>query len=338
MKYYQVKGPFTSTFIACKANVKEAIEKNCSPYLSFKPISAHSVDNWLVKSDDQSSQGWPEYTVTPLGEVDSSFALHVGEKVLVSLSPQTDEWQAQNILRYTRAIHKLDAQQKGAIFLHGGLVKAGGLGVALLGESKSGKTTTTLSLLKSGGVDYVSNDDISVKFVGDDLIGLGWPRSISVRLDSFDAIEEGLLDRVKSQLTHPANNTLYTLKEQGIEKYGTAIIYAEELAKIYECKFLTEAAVDVFILPSFDYEIETPQLTRLDSTQAINELQNTVLENVAKYSSFLESEFNPINTGSLRSQIELIAKQKPVYTYKQNFNSMQSNTVFLLKELERLHK
>ncbi|MFC7308237.1 hypothetical protein ACFQVC_28955 [Streptomyces monticola] len=169
------------------------------------------------------------------GEVAVEYAVDHAGKTLFHLAPQGESWITQSLLRATRAIHRSEASRQGALFLHSGLVELNGVGVALVGGSRAGKTSLIMASVLNGSGVMVCNDDVSLVTHPDErgVTGIGWPRSISVRLDTLDVLfGRQRAQTIRSSLSHPGNETILSLRDSGVEQHGTALIYPWEYADL----------------------------------------------------------------------------------------------------------
>ncbi|NYT92304.1 hypothetical protein [Salinispora sp. H7-4] len=88
-------------------------------------------------------------------------------------------------LRYLRTLDRAEAVRRGALPVHGAAVGARGRGLVLVGNKRAGKTTAALSLVRSFGGVFVSNDDVLLWHRDRRWTATGGPRSIGIRLSSL---------------------------------------------------------------------------------------------------------------------------------------------------------
>ncbi|WP_455410017.1 hypothetical protein [Streptomyces hiroshimensis] len=249
MLRYTVGSRFASTGLTCTPPVAEHIGRLASPYLTLGQGPSAPRTWQVIAGAAPPCSAVPE-SVTAQGEVPVDYAVDHARKALYHLAPQGEDWVAQSLLRATRAIHRSVASRQGVLFLHAGLVELNGLGVALVGGSRAGKTSFIMAGVLEGYGTMVGNDDVSltVSHDGDGVLGAGWPRSVSVRLDTLDLLfGRDRARTVRASLTHPANRTLLSLRESGIEEHGTALIYPWEYADLLHTKIGQAARVDALV-------------------------------------------------------------------------------------------
>ncbi|MFE3022234.1 hypothetical protein [Streptomyces sp. NPDC059256] len=247
--HYTVRSPFASTGLLCTQSVADHVQRLAAPYLHLQPGSS-APDTWRVTAHATPSDRSVTESVTALGEVAVDYAVDHTDRTLVHLAPRGEAWVTQSLLRATRAIHRSAASRRGVLFVHAGLVELNGLGVALVGGSRAGKTSFVMASVLNGSGVMVCNDDVSltVDSTGGTVTGTGWPRSISVRLDTLDLLfGEDRARAVLASLSHPANETLPSLRASGIEQHGTALIYPWEYADLLETKIGRSLTVDAIV-------------------------------------------------------------------------------------------
>ncbi|AUY50417.1 phosphotransferase [Streptomyces sp. CB01881] len=88
-------------------------------------------------------------------------------------------------VRLLRALMRRQLAASGELFLDAAVLDLRGRGVALVGGSCSGKTSTLISALHRHPSRLVANDDASVRLVGPDVQARGYPRAVEVRRESL---------------------------------------------------------------------------------------------------------------------------------------------------------
>lgn len=248
-QHYVVRSPFARTGLSCSRPVAEHIDRLAAPYLTLGP-GPRDPGVWRTIADAAPPPGAVPESVTAQGESAVDYAVDHPRRELYHLAPRGESWVTQSLLRATRAIHRSEASRQGVLFLHAGLVQLGGLGVALVGGSRAGKTSFVMAAVLGGAGVMVCNDDVSLTADADGggVTGAGWPRSISVRLDTLDLLfGEDRAGAVRASLTHPANETLLSLRDSGVERHGTALIYPWEYADLLGAGIGRSARVDAIV-------------------------------------------------------------------------------------------
>jgi hypothetical protein len=173
--------------------------------------------------------------------------------VVVDLPP--GPWRSLYVLRMIRNIIRWELFKHGAIFLHASSLSRRGRGMAILGKPRSGKTTITVSALREGAWDYVTEDDLTVAPVASGkLLGLGWPGCVRLRrnmLPSFPEVEERL-----DSLEHPANE----LERRLDPDVGLVRIFPDELSRIFGCNVVSETILEWAVWVEWGEEDESSVL------------------------------------------------------------------------------
>ncbi|WP_150516839.1 hypothetical protein [Streptomyces subrutilus] len=267
---YTVRSHVESTGLTCSPSVAQHIDRLARPYLTVEPGPC-GPGAWQVVAGAEPPEDAARETVTAQGEDSVRYAVDHPRRTVHHLAPGGEPWVVQSLLRATRAIHRSTAARQGMLFLHAGLVQLDGLGVALVGGSRAGKTTFVMASVLHGAGVMVCNDDVSLTAQpdGSGVLGAGWPRSVSVRLDTLDLLFGPEKARtVLSSLTHPANRTLGSLRASGVEEHGTALIYPWEYADLLDTRIGRSAGVDAIVHlsladdPSETGVAEVPQAER----------------------------------------------------------------------------
>ncbi|MET7641166.1 hypothetical protein [Streptomyces sp. NPDC005438] len=237
--------------MTCDESVAKRVEQLVAPYFTLQEGAVDTAE-WEVTDR---THGTPpddavRESVTAQGEVSVDYAVDHADRRLYHLAPRGEAWVTQSLLRATRAIHRSTASRRGDVFLHAGIVELNGAGVALVGGSRSGKTSLIMASVLNGSGLMVCNDDVSLTADADGagVTGMGWPRSISVRLDTLDLLlGTDRAEAVRATLSHPANRTLVRLRESGVEPHGTALLYPWEYADVLDTRVGRSADVRAIV-------------------------------------------------------------------------------------------
>lgn len=244
---YIVRSRFARTGLICAAEVAERIGRLAAPYLVMEPGAAEPGE-WRVVAHGRPSPAAVPESGTAAGEVPVRYAVDHRAKVLYHVAPRDQAWVVQSVLRAIRAVHRSAASRQGALFLHAGVVELNGIGVALSGASRAGKTSFIMASVLAGAGKMVCNDDVSLLAEDGGVVGVGWPRSISARLDTLDLLfGRDRAERIRASLSHPGNRTLASLQESGVEPHGTALLYPWEYADAMRTTIGCSARVEAVV-------------------------------------------------------------------------------------------
>ncbi|WP_091639798.1 hypothetical protein [Micromonospora pallida] len=277
---------------------------------------------WEVFADTEpTGESVPEL-VTAHGEETVEYAVDHSRRFLFHLAPSGDAWTAQSLLRATRAIHRSAAARQGTSFLHAGLVELNGIGVALVGGSRAGKTSFIMAGVLDGSGVMVCNDDVSM-LAGDGdegVTGFGWPRSVSVRLDTLDLLfGHDRAQAVLSRLSHPANATLPRLRESGAEPNGTALLYPWEYADLLDTKIGQHARVDVVVHLSLADDPAEATLAPVHPSERRTLLERRLLAQPNKHLNIFGHEPEPGSAEPTRDALTAL----PTYRFRYDFHDVR---------------
>ncbi len=195
-------------------------------------------------------------------------AVNIESKVIVIEEPSEDIWRHHIAIRLVRDMYRIHIIQNKGVPLHGGMIEQNGIGIAVLGRKKSGKTTTLLSMMNSN-VNFIANDDLIVSY-GHNIKGHGSTRSISIRKDTLPYIWNKYFECIAS---NPLNET--ELKKEYIFLKPT---------ELFNNNVKLEANVHLFVFPSFNSEIKSARICALSKKQLLLELENNIED--TRYSYF----------------------------------------------------
>lgn len=149
-------------------------------------------------------------------------------------------WRQLWTLRLVRDLLRWQLFHAGAIFIHASVVARGSKGIALLGRSRSGKSTILLQLLRDSGLCFVAEDDLTLVRKSDGtLVALGWPACLRIRRGMLNYFPE-FADI--SNFTHPDNNQNARDSESDLLR-----LFPEEVAARLESSVVPEATLDAVV-------------------------------------------------------------------------------------------
>ncbi|WP_235002206.1 hypothetical protein [Actinacidiphila paucisporea] len=260
----------------------------------------------------------------------------------LALPAEAQRWTVQQLLRSVRYLLRWQAYERGELFLHGGLVRAGRAGIAFLGHKRSGKTSGILSALLNGGADFVSNDDLvltDADGLPTALTGYGSPRTVNVRTDALLALarDEPDLMTLLSDSSHPANafrgrhHTVEAIRsDAGTDLPGSVWVRCAELARVTGRSLLPESRVDAVVLARFDSEAERPTLTRLSPGEAHRAVSAHVEETATKYDPYLAAWYPRTDTERRTRLLRRLADGTPCFHLTQAMGELGVATSLLL--------
>ncbi|MGE6657131.1 hypothetical protein [Bacillus altitudinis] len=310
-------------------SVQNLVISKVHPYVEYSKITDRPEgDVWTILT---SKYAQDIQTEVPLEEVfyqtkmepRCRYLYHGEKKVVVIDEPKDVRWTAQHALRLIRVLLRLLCYQDGLVYLHGGMMEMNQKGIALVGGSRAGKTSTILSLLSLTDATYITNDDIGISYTNNEYKGTGWPRSMSIRKDSFEAIEKlGSLYRLQTS-SHPFNE----------DDKNYHFVYPEELEKWFSREVKTMGKIDVMVFPEFLPHGQTgAALSKINPHEAAERLKEHAVINPGRHNEFLLPYFTLPTPEELEPFLEHLAEKIPCYSLKQAFTSLEKGT-FLIQEL-----
>lgn len=235
------------------------------------------------------------------------------DKTIIIVQPCDKEFVLQISIRLARDIIKHTLLKKGYCYLHGGMVLYQNKGICFLGEKMHGKTSFLLSMLATKKADYVTNDDITINVSNNSIVGIGWPRAISVRKDSVQFMSQILHNyRFDIEFSHPDNYI-----DQLNDSY---FYYVNDLINIFECKAIPYAKVDFFIYLQFtngDFSV-----VEATEQEKISVMQRFVDSELSKYFMDFKKYFGKCEN-ALPKEIAATIKPIPLYFVNQNIKKME---------------
>jgi hypothetical protein len=330
-----IRSQMWETAAICTPAIADRITNLSAPYFEVSEGEPGLPEHWTVAAPEALKNPLPEKleTVVPRGEVESTLVISAHERIIHCLSPAEDAWVAQNILRYTRALHRLNGVSNGMVLLSAAFVEVGGGGIALVGGSRAGKTSLTMALAASGNGSLISNDDLGLKIKDAQVVGYGSPRSTSVRLDTLDLLfDDSVRSGLTRQLEHPANATLPRLKTEGIEPQGTILLYPFELQKRLGFNILPSRQVNALVFPRLEDDISEPIFRRLSEGEAAARLAEFHFRIPAQHADFIPRD-QFAAAFSADATLEDVAAKIPAYAFAFTFGRLRSDAEQLARAL-----
>jgi hypothetical protein len=329
-----------SVRVSAPAGVIAALTRLVSPYIEVAP-GEEPADAPHVRVCDTppSQEGWRRMVLESEYEPDRVVWVDDARRRMALVNGD-EGWTVQQLLRSVRYLLRWQAYERGDLFLHGGLVRAGDTGIAFLGHKRSGKTSSILSALLTGGADFVTNDDLVLTGTdGDALTGHGSPRTVNVRTDALLALarDTPALLSLLSDTSHPTNtfpgrhHTRDAIhSDTGDRLPGSVWVRCTELAQVTGRSLLPESRVDMVVLPRFDAVPDGPVLTRLTPEEAHRELSEHVEQTATKYDPYLAAWFPATDADRRARLLRRLADRTPCYRLTQDMRRLADATSLLL--------
>jgi len=326
------------------AGVLESLDRHLAAYLRLHAGDPHAPADWTVAAGslgELRANPRPALAVEGPGEPPQRMrVLPASRRLEVYADPE--RWLVQATLRQLRHVLRLSLGSREMVFVHGALVRIRDRGVALVGEKRSGKTSTLLALLEVPGTAFVSNDDVSITFRRERPLGLGWPRSVRIRLDTLGVLElvgPGARGR-PVRLRHPLNGGS-PLPDPTRDPCAPGVLHAfpDELGRCLDRPVLTECAIDVVVFPSFAASLDAaPRIDRLDRSRALAALERHSAPRRplpgSEHAVHLLRHFPPPSHAKIDPLLERLAASVPCFRLRQGFRTLRAGAAALCEALD----
>lgn len=324
------------------SDVVADLDRMVRPFVQLVPAApGPELPSVLVRRDPPEGLGWRRIALSSEYEPDRVLWVH-DERRSVAVVDEPREWLTQQVLRSVRHMLRWQAYAAGDLLLHGGLVVWGGRGVVFVGGKRSGKTSSILSALLRGGVDFVSNDDVTIVAAAGGLVGYGFPRTVNVRTDSLLALARThpALTGLLAGTSHPTNRfegrhrTAEAIRTaSGATLPGSVWVRLVELAEATGCRLRAEGPVAALVLPTFDDQVAGPVLTSLDRDTAAAALREHVERQGTRYDPFLAAWFPDTDESRRERIVDELLSTLPCYRLTQQMHRLGDATDLLRDEL-----
>lgn len=334
LKWYKVTRNEYSVFLQSDSESLHSIKRDIEPYYSINRIDSEKniFDNTYWKISDS-----PNGVITNnkeievirnefkiLDEPEREFFVISQEKIIEVIKPINKKWKNQIIIRLIRDIFRNYFYSKNMSFFHGGLITNNNLGIAFMGGKKSGKTSSILSFLKYSDMNYVTNDDVSIKVKDKEVIGYGWPRTISIRNNTFSSLNLKRED-IANKLRHPSNDTFW--------KNEATFVYPNELKQFLTTKVSSKCKVNYIIFPAFNDNIQKPVLEEVNQNKFGELLRLNLEPDINRYFRDFQKYF-PLTDGNKNKEvIKGIVNNCRGFMLNQNFKNLSQSVDLVRKEL-----
>lgn len=294
------------------------LDKYFNYYFDNEFVHYVGSDIWYVmlrdREDSYIQMELKKIIIKQFSEPDVQIFFDGDKKKIGLIKENTYEWQFQNLQRIVRILLRLQCQEMGDIFLHGGCISYEGKGICFLGDKKSGKTSSILSFLKNKESAFISNDDVSIHKGENNWYAEGWPRSVVIRSDTWEKL--GLEN---NNLIHPLNSTKEVI-----------CLYPQQIGELFGKKNATGNLIDYVVFPQFTDD-KIPQIIHIDREEAKKRVRENVLYNPGKYNEYLLPYFE-------KSKGEMTNEFLQGITFlelRQNFDNLEEATNILSKLIDK---
>lgn len=317
-------------------NILNIVNDFLEPYICIKPISKlPSYKGWTVYATNRlDNNSVNSYQVIRKDNVEGNIYASLRQQKII-IEHIEDNQLAITAKRIIRGILRWSSFSSGTLFMHGGFVEVNGVGIMLLGERKSGKTSTIMSLLSHKGVKYGTNDDLSLNVYSNRIQAEGWGKSISVRNDTIMALSNTAYKYSMAKLEnkyrfklHRDNSTFMQDKSYFTPKF---------FSNIYNREMVKSLNIKAIIFPQFiGVNGQGSYINALSKYESLYYLKKNIEHIPEEYNSFLSNYFSHEDYSKLYKQISYVNDMVPSFTLKQYLYDLESGSekiVSLVKEL-----
>lgn len=304
-----------SVVISCSPVVAQLVMDKSQEFFICHQVKERKPDEWLITAEPVLNPAFPTvHRITQsynhLDEPERIFLIDDKSKILQIVQPIENDWLPQMLVRLSRdALRNIAFSQM--YYLHGAFIIYKDFGICILGEKRSGKTTSVMNILSFGNSDFVSNDDVSVAYENGEWVAYGWPRALSVRKDSVQALEkQGAKFNWDVKLTHPYN-------QNGVSD-ECYTFYPKDLVAFTGGTVRKSHRLDAVIFTSFG---ESNSIELLDTCIGEQKLNSCILQNINEYFGELGKYFMQPKVGEIRP---ISGKNIKYFELRQNFSHLSN--------------
>ncbi|MCO4490009.1 hypothetical protein Si116_01942 [Streptococcus infantarius subsp. infantarius] len=306
VKYYRNN---SEIYVDAPIYIHQSVKKIVNNYVEYELVDRKKPKKWSVCINEEEYFLLRKYNYERIFQKNEPAitVFYSKDFKTIGLLQETEEsWLVQNIVRMVRVILRLQYLEEGEEFFHGGLIRYNNKGICFLGDKKSGKTTSILYLLKNKKAEFISNDDVSFRYIKSQLYGSGWPRAINIRPDTINMLGLNCGNFAQS---HPISRL----------KNDIVCLYPFEISSLFDCKVSDKSRIDYIIFPEFVSKKDI-RLEVLDPQCGFKLLERYAQNTPGKYINYLLKYFSPGNGMLDNNKIPKNVKFIKLYQNFDNFN------------------
>jgi hypothetical protein len=251
--------------------------------------------------------------------------LHLPPAMVFVVDQPPGLWRVIHVGRVLRSVLRWQLFSSGATYFHAGMVEMRGQGVAYVGPKRAGKTSCVLAALVNDGVRYVANDDLAVAVERGVAVGLGWPRSISIRRDTVNQLAHLLPGLVNAQSLRPQP----LLAEQPV------LLFPSEIAAVTNRSILAEVPLRLVVFPEFvDPSSGRCSFERLSPADAADRLRKNLFPIPDDRDSYLCDYFKQPNPERTETCITTLVGHLPCIRLRQSTLDLVGGAEKIMRLLE----
>lgn len=309
-----------------RADARTAAELDglCRPFFRRRPVDEDSPPAPLVWATTRppAGDGWERLEYSSQTEPDRVLLVHHARREIAFVAPPS-AWRTQQLLRSVRNLIRWQAYERGELFVHGGMVAVHGVGIAFLGRKRAGKTSSILSALVNAAADFVSNDDLVLAPTPDGVLGHGYPRAVTIRLDSLMAVtrDDQRLRSLVHDVRHPINH--HRVQE-------SLFVRCAELVAAAGTSLRPRHPLHVVAFPGFLQPGESAGVEELGRAEAARLLAEHTESEATDHDPFLASWFPSYDESARAAVVGQLLDTATFVRVRQDMDDMGSATAALL--------
>ncbi|MGY1422624.1 hypothetical protein [Bacillus cereus] len=335
-KHFLITRNESKIIVTLQSNTFNKLYEVIKHYFEVEVIEKAMPGVWRVYCDSTAPIEWDSFdTVMDQEDHEPKRIMYINnKKKLICIAQEEMEWQMLFCLRLVRNLTRWQEYENRSLFIHGGLLDINSMGVGIIGNKKAGKTSTILATLNYKGVNFSTNDDISVYYDNNQFVANGWPRSIGVRTDTLYTLKEfapQYLNHIE-ELEHPGNQPLDANPDM-------VYFHPHELARLNNGIVKEKLSLDFIVFPQFlDYgDQRAPYIEKLNSDQIYLKLKENLQLAPDYHDTFLRKYFNVPSTEELEKNLMLISKVTPAISMYQSFKDLKMGSKLLISHISNYY-
>lgn len=286
--------------------------------IPLRPGTTWSV--WYGTHGRPSKAGLDRVRISAATEPPATLWVDHERRRLVLDSDTAPEFAAHLAARYVRILLRLQrATQAGELFLHAGMVACARAdrGIAVIGPKRAGKTSTVMAAMLAGAA-LVGNDDLSVARSAEGWTGYGWPRSVSVRPDTFTAL--GIPSPETAAPDRPAHPARAAMPQAPTSQAAAVMLLPSELTALLGAPAIRRSApLTALVFPRFTADVRDTGLHELPAEETAARLRRDLPAQPVKQADFLLPYFPRPPVSDTEEAYEALAADVPGFELIQCF-------------------
>ena len=298
------------------------LEEYIGDYFQYKEVNVLDNSCWSVYEDTKLYTFCGDEHLYHENSTDGySYDIYLNkESHSIVIDADNVEWQLYYSFRMIRNLLRWIIYDDSMVCLHGGAITYKNKGILFLGNKKSGKTSTILSMLINMNANFVTNDDVMIQ-QSDEPISLGWPRAVSIRKDTIQILGlTGLNDSDSSR--HPNNVFLAENCINSENKY----LLPKEFTSFGLGNIISETTTQFVIFPNFIRESDMARIEKLKKSELIQKLHENLIIYPEKYCMFLKDVFKIPSMEQIEKNLMKFSEKVEGYNLYQKFNELDKGS------------